>query len=171
MAGLTAGWPLLNLTVSDNQPVAPGARLSIGPDHAHTARFMVGTGWSLRSSRTDPKRVYSLRRGQVDLLVTYVSLRSGSQVAQLWPGLRQILQVANASARLTRPARVTDAQGVSGLSGAVTEQGRAGTATIFPDPAAGFAIELVILAPRGAGTASRGAARQVVRSILFPSPS
>ena len=166
MLALTAGWPLINLTVSDNQPLAAGERLSVGPDSAHSARFAVGTDWSVRSSSSDPKRSYSLRRGGVDMTVAYVSSRS--RAAGLWSGLRNILRVSNAAFRLGKPAPVSDAQGGKGLSGVVTENGREGTATIFPDLARSFAIEMIILAPRNATAASLAAAHQVVHSIRFP---
>ena len=168
MVALTAGWPLLNLTVSDNQPVAAGERLSVGPDSAHSARFTVGTDWSVLSSESDPKRAYSLRRGGMDMTVTYVTVPSSSRADRLWSGLRDILRVSSAAFRLGRPAPVKDPQGAEGISGVVTENGREGTATIYPDLSEGFAIEMVMLAPRSATAASRAAARQVIRSIRFP---
>jgi len=168
VVALTAGWPLLNLTVSDNQPLAAGERLSIGPDTRHYAQFMVGADWSVRSSESDPKQVYSLRRDGVNMTVAYVTLISRVQAAHLWAGLLNILRVSNAAARLGKPATVTDAQGSKGLTGAVTEDGFSGTATIFPDLAAGFAIEMIILAPPSAAAAGRTDAQQVVRSIRFP---
>ncbi len=165
MVALTAGWPLLNLAVSDHQPLPAGARLSVGPNRAHSARFMVGAGWSMISSQSNPRHGYSLRRGPVAVSVKYVTLSSKSQAGSLWTGLQSILRAANASARLTKPALVTDAQGGMRLTGFITENGRWGTATVFSNPAGGFAIEMVVLAPRRAISASRAEARQLVRSM------
>lgn len=168
VVALTAGWPLLNLTVSDNQPLAAGERLSVGPDSRHYARFMVGAGWSVRSSESDPKQVYSLRHDGVTMTVAYVTLIGRPRAAHLWAGLLDILRVGYAAAQLGKPATVTDAQGGKGITGTVTEDGRSGTATIFPERGAGFAIEMIFLAPRSATAASRADAQQVVRSIRFP---
>ncbi len=167
MAALTAGWPLANLAVSDNQPLAAGKALMIGPNTAHSARFAVGSGWSLRSAQSNPKQNYSLRYGGADLSVTYVTLSGRPSAARLWSGLMDILRVGNSTARLGRPVPVTDARGRTGMTGPVTENGRSGTATILLAPAGNFAIEMIVLAPRSAAAASRAAASQVVRSIRF----
>lgn len=167
MAALTAGWPLANLAVSDNQPLAAGKALMIGPDTAHSARFAVGSGWSLRTAQSNPKRDYSLRYDGVDLSVTYVALSGRPPAARLWSGLMDILRVSNSSARIGRPVPVSGAHGRPGITGPVTENLRLGTATILLSPARNFAIEMIVLAPRSAAAASRAAARQVVRSIRF----
>ncbi len=171
MVALTAGWPLLNLTVSDHQPIAAGETLSVGPDSAHSARFAVGRGWSVRSSDSDPRRSYSLRRGRVDMTVTYVTVPSTSRPALLWSGLLDILRVSNAAYRLGTPGTAPDAHGNKAITGPVSDSGRSGTATILPDPAGGFAIEMIILAPPDASAARRSAAQQVMRSIRFPPAS
>lgn len=167
MAALTAGWPLASLAISDNQPLAADKALVIGPDTTRSARFAVGPGWSLRTSQSNPKQVYSLSYGRVDLSVTYVALSGRPPAGRLWSGLRDILRVSNSTARLGRPKPITDAHGATGITGPVTENGRSGTATIFPGPTGNFAIEMVILAPRSATAVSRVGARQVVRSIRF----
>ncbi|HEY2638772.1 MAG TPA: hypothetical protein VGI66_02655, partial [Streptosporangiaceae bacterium] len=76
MVALTAGWPLLNLAVSDHQPLPAGVRLSVRPNRAHSARFLVGAGWSMISSQSDPRHGYSLRRGPVAMSVKYVTVSS-----------------------------------------------------------------------------------------------
>lgn len=167
MAALTAGWPLASLVISDRQPLAAGQALMIGPDTTQSARFAVGSGWSLRTSQSDPKQDYSLRHGKVDLSVTYVALTGRPPAARLWSGLRDIVRTSNLSARLGQPVPVTDAHGRTGITGPITENRRSGTATILLSPAGNFAIEVIVLAPRSAAAASRGAARQVVHSIKF----
>lgn len=170
MAVLTAGWPLVSLAVSDDQPAAAGQPLPVGPDRNHSAQFTPGRGWVIRSAETDPNQAWILRRGPVDLSVTYVTLASPSQAGDLWPALQNILRLANPSPRLGKPAPLISPQG-KGLTGTVTENGRAGQAAVFPAPTEDFAIEIVSVAPVKNSPAARVAAAQVVRSLRFPAAS
>jgi hypothetical protein len=168
MAALAAGWPLVSLAVSDNEPAAAGQPLTIGPDSTHSAQFTPGRGWVIRSAETDPNQNWVLRRGPDDVSVTYVTLANSSQADQLWPGLQNILRLDDPSARLGRPTVLTSLQGGKGLSGVVSENGRAGDAAVFPGPGEDFAIEIVSMAPRQNRPAARAAALQVIRSLRFP---
>jgi hypothetical protein len=168
MVLLAAGWPLASRAVSGNQPAAAGAPLTIGLDSTHSAQFTLGRGWVIRSAETDPKQQWVLRRGPVDMSVTYVTLVNPSQAGQLWPGLQNILRLGASSAQLGQPAPLTSPQGGNGLTGTVTVNGRAGQAVVFPAPGEDFAIEIVSVAPTENGQAARTAAAQVVRSLRFP---
>ena len=171
MAALAAGWPLISLAVSDNQPATAGRPVTIGPDSTHSAQFTPGRGWVIRSAETDPHQVWTLRRGPVDVSVTHVQLALASQAGQLWPGLADILRLDSPSARLGKPAVLTSPQGDKGLTGTVTDNGRAGQAAIFPRPVGNFAIEIVSVAPVQDTPAARSATLQVVRSLRFPAAS
>lgn len=171
MAVLTAGWPLVTLAVSDNQPAAAGSPLTIGPDSTHSAQFTPGRGWVIRSAETDPNQLWTLCRGPVDASVTQVTLANPSQVGQLWPGLVNILRLGSPSARLGKPVAITSAQGGKGLTGTLTENGRGGQAAIFPGPSEDFAIEIVTVAPETDSRTARSAAVQLVRSLRFPAAS
>lgn len=171
MAALTAGWPLISLAVSDNQPATAGRPLTIGPDSTHSAQFTPGRGWVIRSPDTDPHQVWTLRYGTVDVSVKHVQLVAASQAGQLWPGLADILRLDNPSARLGKPAVLTSPQGDKGLTGTVTENGRAGQAAIFPRPAGNFAIEIVSVAPVQDTPTARSATLRIVRSLRFPAAS
>jgi hypothetical protein len=171
MAVLTAGWPLVSLAVSDNQPAAAGRPLTVGPDSTHSALFTPGRGWVVRSAETDPKQAWVLRRGPADVSVTYVTLISHPPVEQVWLGLQDILRVDSPSAHLGKPALVANPRGGKGLTGTVTENGRAGQAAIFPGPTGDFAIEIVAAAPAQDSPVARAAAVQVVRSLRFPAAS
>jgi hypothetical protein len=171
MAVLTAGWPLVSLAVSDDQPVAAGQPLPVGPDGNQSAQFTPGRGWVIRSAQTDPKQAWILRRGPVDLSLTYVTLASPSQAGDLWPALQSILRLDSPSARLGKSAPLFSPQGRKGLTGTVTENGRAGQAAVFPGPTEDFAIEIVSVAPVKNSPAARAAAAQVVRSLRIPAAS
>jgi hypothetical protein len=168
MVALTAGWPLVNLAISNRQPVPAGRTMSLGPDRADSARFTVGRGWSLRSSATDPRQSYVLRRGNTEMSLMYVTMSSRSQAPHLWSGMREILRLASSGARLSKPEPITSAQGRKGLTGTITENGRRGRVTIYLGPGGTFAIEIISLAPAHASPASRALALREARSITFP---
>ena len=97
---------------------------------------------------------------------------SPSQVGRLWPGLESTLLLSDASARLGPSATVTSAVGARGLTGAVTANGWAGQAAVFPAPAAGpdddFAVEIVGVGPLPDRAAAQAATALVARSVRFP---
>jgi len=168
IAVLSVGWPAVSRAVSDNQPLAAGQPLTIGPDSAHSATFAPGQNWVVRSAETNPVLHWSLSDGPVDVTVVYVMVISPSQVGRLWPGLQSGLRLGDASARLGRPAGFTSAAGSKGLTGTLTANGRAGQAAIFPGPDGTFAVEIVSVAPVQDGAAARVAAALVARSLRFP---
>lgn len=171
MAVLTLGWPLLNLAVTNRNPLAPLTTLSIGPGRGDMARFTVGPGWSMHPAETNPRLEYSLQRGALDMSVSYVSLPDGAQGAQAWSGLRQIVQISHPGIILGKPSPITTAQGRKGMIGTISGAGLSGLATIVALPSRGFAIELIAVAPRRAVPANLQATRLVMRSVLFPGGS
>jgi hypothetical protein len=164
---LTVGWPLVSLAVSDDQPVAAGRPLTIGPDGSRSATFTPGPDWAVHSAETNTIERWSLSRGPVDLTVAYVTLVSRSQVGRLWPGLQRTLLLGDASARLGRPATFTSGAGGKGLTGTVTANNWAGQAAVFPGPGGDFAIEIVSVAPVRDVAAARAATALVARSLRF----
>jgi hypothetical protein len=167
MAILTAGWPLLNLAVSNHQLLARGTTLTVGPNSGQSARITVGPGWSVRSSQSNPQSGYSLDHGAVNLAVTYVTLANRAQTPRLWAGLRLILEITDPGARLPLFARLTTIHGRTGLTGRLTGKALAGSAMVFAAPSGAYAVEILMLGPRTASRASRAAARQVVMSLRF----
>lgn len=168
MVVLTAGWPLLNLAVSDRQALKPGTRLVIGAGAASSARITVGPGWAMAPAQSNPQLGYHLDRGPVSLAADYVALQAGTSRSQLWAGLRSALRVDQPGASLGKPRTVISAQGRTGLAGTVVTGNRSGTVTIFPAPSGKFAIEMLLLAPQGTGQANLATAQRIVRSVLFP---
>ena len=168
MVVLTAGWPLVNASISDRQRLAASGTLAIGPSRKDSARITVGDGWSLRKSQSDPQQDYELYYGGVDLSVRYVTLIGRLRPGKLWSGLGHIVRISSSSARLGVPSPIENSQGLRGITGTFTRSGRAGLATVFPGPGGTFAIEMTTLARPGARAADRAAAQLVVRSIMFP---
>lgn len=168
IAALTVGWPAVSRAVSDDQPVAAGQPLTIGPGGARSATFTPGPGWAVRSAETNSMLRWSLTDGPVDVTVLYVTLILPSEAGRLWPGLQSILQVGDTSARLGEPATFTSADGSRGLTGTVTANGWAGQAVVFPRPGANFAIEIVSVAPTPDRAAAQAATALLARSLRFP---
>lgn len=168
MAVLAAGWPLVNASISSTQPLAAGRTLTVGPDSRDIARFTVGPGWSLVTSQSNPQQNYQLSRAGATLTVNYVTLTDSTAAAKLWSGLRSIIRIGDASARLSASHPVRNSPGIKGLSGTQTlSRGRTGIAAIFPAPGGKFAIEITAAARPGAAAANL-AARSIARSISFP---
>jgi hypothetical protein len=168
MAVLTAGWPLINLAVSNNRRVATNSRLTVGPSHKDSAQVTVGPGWLMQSAQSNPKMAYSLRRGRVIVSIAYVALLSRNDVDDLWRGMRQILQITHPGAGLSTPGRITSAHGLPGDAGLVTGRTMRGTAAVFANRPGQYAVEIVVIAPRATRLANLVAAQRIVRSVLFP---
>jgi hypothetical protein len=168
MTVLAAGWPLVSASISSTQPLAAGRTLTIGPDSRHIAHFTIGPGWSLVTSQSNPQQNYRLSRAGAILTVSYVTLTSSPAAAKLWSGLRSIVRIGDASARLSASRPVRNSQGIKGRTGTqALSRGRTGIAAIFPAPGGKFAIEITAAAEPGAAAAHL-AARRVARSISFP---
>ncbi|HEY2286194.1 MAG TPA: hypothetical protein VGH88_10680 [Streptosporangiaceae bacterium] len=170
IALVTVGWPLAGAAFSDREPLTAGSALAIGPDRAHSGRLTVGPGWTLLKAESDQRRSDILRRGPVELTVTFISLLSGGQAADLWAGLTRVLQAGQPGARLGSPEAMPASPAEFGDEGSLTEAGMAGEAEVLADPAAGFAIELTVVGPRGADAAGMRAAARVVRSLRIGAP-
>jgi hypothetical protein len=172
MAVLAAGWPLVNAGISGAQPLAAGRTLTIGPDAMHSARITVGPGWVLVTSQSNPLQDYLLRRNRTNLVVNYVTLTGSPGAAKLWSGLRRIVRISNASARLGAATTMRNSRGLKGLTGRqALSDGRTGIAVIFPAPGGKFAIEITAVAKPGATAADLAAARRVAESVFFPEVS
>jgi hypothetical protein len=167
MAVLTAGWPLINIAVSDNSRIAANSKLSVGPSRKNSAQVTVGPGWLMQSAQSDPREAYSLRRGGVTLSIIYVDLLSRSDVDGLWQGMAQLLRISYPGTSLSRPVRVTSAHGYPGDTGLITSRTTRGTAAVFADQQRQFAVEIVITAPRRTPVANLVAAQRIMRSVLF----
>ena len=168
IVALTVGWPVVSRAVSDDQPVAAGQPLTIGPAGSHSATFTPGPDWAVHSAETNTVESWRLSHGPVDLTVAYVTLLSRSQAWRLWAGLQRTLLLGDASARLGRPATFTSADGGQGLTGTVTANDLAGQAAVFVGPDADFAIEIVSAAPVDDRAAAQAATALVARSLRFP---
>jgi hypothetical protein len=170
MVLLTAGWPLLNALVADNQKLAASASLRVGPSGPDSASIGVGPGWTLRPAESDPRQGYLLRRGPVTVSISYVTLARSYRPAGIWSGLRRDFRVSNPAVRLSRPAAVTSGQGRPGLSAIATGARSNGDVTAFVGPSGSYAIEIIVLAPRYAKWVAAAASLLLIRSLRFPAP-
>jgi hypothetical protein len=164
---LTAGWPLVNATVADKQPVAADSRIVVGSGAGNSAVLTIGSGWSMLTEQSDLYQRYLLRRGVMKLSIVRVALVSTGEVPRLWNGLRQILSISTPDVRISRPVYVTGGAGLRAITGVLMSAHMTGTVTIFPSPSRKFAVEVVMLAPRGTSLLLRAAAVRIIRSLRF----
>lgn len=168
MAVLTAGWPLLSLAVTDQDRLAANSKLVVGPGHSNSAVVRVGPGWLLHPGESNPHLAYSLQRGPADMSIAYVTLVNNRQVSDLWAGLREVVQIRHPGASLSAPIPVVSIHGAKGNLGVVRAPDLVGTAAVFAGPSRLFAIEMVVVAPKGTARLNLVAAQRIVRSLLFP---
>jgi hypothetical protein len=171
MALLTAGWPLLNSAVANRQPLADGAKVTVGSGPTSSGTVTVGSGWYVQPAQSNPALVYVLRNGAIELDIRPVTLVNRGPLAAMWRGMEQVLSVTKPGSSLGRPIRTTTGHGFPAITGAVSGPRLIGTATIVPGPSREFGIAMVVLAPRGTSRELRAAARQVVLSLMFAEPS
>ena len=169
MAVLTAGWPLIDMAVTNQHPLAAGSRLTVGTSPS-SGVVTVGPGWSLLSEQSNPTQGYLLQRGKLQLSITHVGLLNREQLPQMWRGLMRIVSVSNPGIRFSKPAFVTTRHGLRAITSLVTGSGQIGTATIVRGPSGNFGIEMLSLAPRGTSPAPRAAATRVMVSLMFTGP-
>ncbi len=167
MAVLTGGWPLINLAVSDNTRIAANTRLVVGPSSQHAARVTVGPGWSMQSAQSNPHMGYVLRRGRVEVSITYVRLISHARADDLFTGMRQLVRIGHPGTLLSTPEDVTTRHGYEGALGKVRGPSLTGTASAFTDPGRNFAIEMFVLAPPHTLRVNLVAAQRIILSLLF----
>jgi hypothetical protein len=168
MTLLTVGWPLISFAVPNRRALAAGTMLPLGPGQAELARFTVGPGWSMMQSETDPRLDYALRRGNIDMTISFVHVIADAQTAELWAGLRQLIQVSNPGVSLGPPSAFTTAQGRRGDRGTLAGPQDIGSASIVRDKSGTFAVEAIVLGPRHASRANLHAAHLIVLSLHMP---
>lgn len=168
MVVLTAGWPLIDRALNDHERVPDGALLELGPDDDVAGLRVVGEGWALSKSASDPDTMYALSRDGVDLVAGYVTLSAGARAGELWAGLRKVQSVADDDSRLGTPRPVTSIGGAKGETGTLTRGGRTGTATVWLPPDASYAVEITVLAKPSADTRASADATAMARSLSFP---
>jgi hypothetical protein len=167
MVLLTAGWPLLNLAVSDDRSVAANSKLTVGVGHRSSGSVTMGPGWTMLSAQSDPQDSYSLVRGSSQMSLDYVPLINPDQIPHLWAGLRRVEEFEHPGATLSPPVQLTSAQGYQGQAGVLGYGSLVGTAAIFPSPSRKFAIELTVLSPPGTASVALATITRSIRSLRF----
>jgi hypothetical protein len=165
---LTAGWPLLDGLVADQQNVMAGAAIRIGPSGPDSASIRVGPHWVMRPAQTDPREDYVLARGAVTVSISYLSLIRPYPAAAIWAGLRQILRISHPGVRLGLPVTVTSSQGRAGRTATLTGTHAAGAVTVFVGPSGSYAIQMVVIGPHSSGKLAAQATRQFIGTLRFP---
>ncbi|MFD5112593.1 hypothetical protein ACFVWX_08990 [Streptomyces sp. NPDC058220] len=168
MAALTVGWPLIDRSLDDGESVRDGALLVLGPGDDVAALRVVGAGWVLSKSVSNPNSQYALSRDGVDLVAGFVDLPGTADAGQLWTGLRKVQSVADSGSRLGSARPVTGTAGAKGLTGALSRDGRTGTADVWLPPVGSYAVEVTVLAEPGTGPRALADAMAVARSVSFP---
>jgi hypothetical protein len=168
MAVLTAGWPLLNRAVTDRQRLAANSRLVVGPSEKNSATVTVGPGWQLRAGETNPRLMYLLQRGPAMMTIAYASLVNNRQVSDLWAGMREVVEFHHPGATLSGPLPIRSVHGATGEFGRIKGLDMVGTAAVFAGPSHRYAVEMLIVIPRGSPQRNLLAARRIMLSVLFP---
>ncbi|MEU3186200.1 hypothetical protein ABZ707_18645 [Streptomyces sp. NPDC006923] len=167
MAALTAGWPLIDRTLDNGEGLRDGTILELGPGDDIATLRVVGTGWTLSKSSSDPDSAYTLSRNGVELVADYVDFPGTGGVEELWTGLRKVQSVADGDSRLGSPRAVISAGGAVGRTGALIRDGRAGTATVWLSPGRSYAVEVIVLAEPRTGQGPLADATATARSVSF----
>jgi hypothetical protein len=171
MAMLTAGWPLLDSTVANRQPLAAGAKVTVGSGPRTSGTVTVGPGWYVQSAQSNPLHQYVLSQDGVVLVIRPVSLVGSRQVTFVWLGMRQILSVTNPGTELSEPVITRTDHGMRALTGRISGLGLIGMVTIVLSPSKAFAIGMVILATRGTSRELLESAHRTVLSLVFSPPT
>lgn len=164
VAFLAGGWLWISSWFGNEEAVPAGRVLSIGPDRQASVT-VAGDGWRLKKSDSDPQQGYTLTRGDLDLVMTYVPLLSTGGADELWSGLQEVVAALGGSVGAAQPVRTTGGQ--AGQAGPVTQDRKTGTAYAFPAPDRKFAIEFQTLGRAGVTAADRQVAEQTVLSLTF----
>jgi len=168
MALLTAGWPLLNLAISDHRSVAANSSLTVGVSHHSSGTMTLGPGWTMLSAQSDPQDTYSLVRGPTEMVLDYVPLIDPDQIPHLWNGLRRIQQFEHPGSTLSAPVPITSGRGYEGQAGVLGDGNLIGSAAIFPSPSGKFAIEMTVLSTPGSGQQVLATIARSISTLRFP---
>jgi hypothetical protein len=168
MIVLTAGWPLVNLIVSDRHHLRPGTSLTVGPGHGKTGTITVARpGWTLLSAETNPLYSYTLKRGHVRMTIDYVQASGADTDAQLLAGLRKLLRVTHPGVQAGRTFNLPTRPGRTGLATLLAGANQIGVASIFAASGRHFAIEMIMLAPEHVHHRLFVPGLQIMRSLRF----
>jgi hypothetical protein len=171
MALLTAGWPLLDSAVPNRQPLAAGAKVTVGSGPGSSGTVTVGPGWYVQPALSIPTQNFVLTKDGVVLDIRHVALVDSFQMAFAWLGMRQVLSLTHPGTELSEPAHTTTGHGRHALIGTISGPGLIGMAAVVPGPSREFAIAMVMLAPHGTSRALIEAARRILLSLTFTAPS
>lgn len=165
VAVLVGGWTAVNAALPDSTPVTSGHSMMIATGSGHEAKLSFDEGWELHPGSSTAGQQYRLSKGPVRVQVSVVDPPERTSETELWEGMREVARVGDPSASLTDPRPVTSESGAEGLTGALHSNESIGTATLFPSPNGGFAVEST--ATSGESGADLADAEKLLQSIRF----
>lgn len=168
VVGLTAGWPLIDQALDDDESLRAGSTLVLGPGDDTLTLRVVGEGWLLSKAGSDPDRAYALSRDGVDFVASYVAPAGTADPVPLYGGLRRIRSAVDSGSRLGPPTALTGAGGAQGESGTLTEGGRTGTGTVWVAPGRDYAVQITVLAEPDAAPDALSDGLAQARRVTFP---
>lgn len=165
IAILVGGWAAVNTALPDTTPVKSGHSMVIATGSGHQAKLTFEDGWELYPGSSSAGQQYRFGNGPVRLRITVVTPPERSSETALWEGMREVVRVGDPSASLTDPRPVTAESGAEGLTGTLHSNEDIGTATLFPSPNGGFAVESVAVGEDSGGDLAE--AEKLLQSIRF----
>ena len=166
VAVLTGGWALLNASLPRTEDLAAGQSITLGSGQAHEASMSFDDDWELNTGSSTQGERYVFSKGSMNLQVSVVTPLTRATATELWEGMRDIVQVGDATASLGEPKPVTSEGGAEGLTGDLHIRQSTGTATVFPSPEGDFAVETQAFGA-DAGPTELADAEKLVQSIRF----
>ncbi|GHC87732.1 hypothetical protein GCM10007079_32110 [Nocardiopsis terrae] len=166
VAVLTLGWAMVNAALPATEALPSGHGMTLGSGEGYEASVTFDEDWQLDTGASSQGRQYLFTKGPVNLQMSVVTPPQEATGTELWEGLRDIVRVSDASAALGEPEKVTSDSGNEGLRGDLHLGQHTGTATVFPSPNGGFAVEARTVGTE-AGQAELAEAEELVQSIRF----
>jgi hypothetical protein len=168
VAFMGVGIPLIdrNVVPGGTEPLRPGSVVKLGA----AVWLTVPAGWSVDTGGSDlSANVVTLTSGPTSVSVSVVTpppLRQWHATPrQLWDGLGKLQAVRHGPRPCTRPAPVTTAQGVAGLSGGLADRRWIGIATVLARPTLG--VDVIATGPPADFRNKADQVRGMVRDIRF----
>lgn len=166
VAVLTGGWALVNAGLPESEQLTEGQSMTLGSGEGYEASITFDDGWELKTGSSSQDQQLLLAKGPVNLQVSTVEPSERTTAPELWEGMRDTVRVGDASATLSDPKPATSDSGAEGLTGDLNMQQHTGSATVFPSPNGGFAVEAQAIGADASQT-DLADAEQLIQSIRF----
>lgn len=166
VAVLTGGWALVNSALPATESLTDGHSMTLGSGGGYEASVTFDDGWELHPGSSSQGQQYLFSKGPVDLRMNVAVPSQRASAPELWEGMRDIVRVGDASARLDDPQPVTSDGGAEGLTGTLHSDRHTGSAAVFPSPNGEFAVESQVFGAEASQT-ELAEAEQLLQSLRF----